>query len=185
MEKPNDYEKIEVLSNMKSLPAGGYVCKIIKLEETKSKTGKDMIKIALDIAEGEQFEYFSKRFRADTRSDKKWSCILYQLTKDNEGNTSRGFKTFVENVKESNEGFEVQWGNAFASCFSGKLIGIIFRREEYVGRDKKAHWITKPYQVRTVQAIRNGEFEVPDDVPIDVSPIPEGFEVIDDDDIPF
>ena len=56
MIKPNNYENISIFGE--ELELGGHVCKIMKVEETKSKSGRDMIVISLDIAEGKQKRSF-------------------------------------------------------------------------------------------------------------------------------
>ena len=50
--KPSDYDSVRV-GDYKVLPAGGYICRILKAEETTSSTGKPMLKIAFDIADGD------------------------------------------------------------------------------------------------------------------------------------
>lgn len=168
MNKPNDWDNVSAYGEFKPLPAGGYVCKVCKVEETVSKGGKEMLVILLDICEGEFAGYFTEQYKTDTRQDKKWGCVYYQLTKDyqDSSKTSRGFKTFVTSVKESNRGFTEVWGDKFAESFAGKLVGCIFRKEQYVGTDGNYHWNTKPYQFRSVETIYKG-VEVPEDKYVD------------------
>ena len=40
MKKPNNYDEYQ-LGGGKRLSAGGYICKIMQVEETKSKAGKE------------------------------------------------------------------------------------------------------------------------------------------------
>ena len=169
MNKPYKFDETQAYGEFKPLPAGGYVCKIMGVEETVSKNGKDMLNISLDIAEGEFAGRFAEMYRTDTRpkEEKKWGCIAYQLVFDpTDGrSTNRGFKTFCTAAEESNAGFAITWGDRFASCFKGKYIGVIFRREEYLGNDNKPHWSTKPISFRSVETIRKG-VEVPEDKPL-------------------
>lgn len=62
MKKPNNYETTQAYGDFTPLELGGHICKIMKVEETKSKAGNDMIIISLDIAEGDQKDYFSKQY---------------------------------------------------------------------------------------------------------------------------
>lgn len=165
MLKPNDYENVQAYGEFESLKTGGHVCRIMKVEETKSQSRKPMVRIYLDIAEGEQAGYFAARYDADTRKEKKWGCIVYQLIYDNEGGTNRGFKTFTTSVKESNAGFEVAWSDnpvVFEGCFKDKLVGGVFGREQYQGSDGKLRWSVKCRSFRSVDAIRKG-VPVPED----------------------
>lgn len=189
MEKPRDFDTAKATGGYGPLPAGGYVCEIIGIEEMTSRTNKNMVKIALDIAEGDEKGRFMESYRADTRDPKKWpaSAVMYQLTEGQDGNTHGRFKQFTNCVVDSNDGFEIQWGEAFAGCFKGKLVGVLFGREQYEGRDGKLRWAAKPQYFKPAADIRDGNFKVPDDKPLEGQKpgIPEGFSEIKDDDIPF
>lgn len=163
MQKPNDYEAVQAYGDFTPLKLGGHICKIMQVKETKSKKGgKDMLEISLDIADGDQKGYFEQQYRNDSRENKKWGCIVYQLVNDNEGGTSRGFKSFITSVENSNNSFKVAWGNNFAACFKGKLIGGVFGREQYLNQSGEKKFATKCVQFRSVDAIRAG-VEIPED----------------------
>lgn len=171
MQKPQDFDNVQAFGDFVPLPAGGYVCRIMGVEETAARESKaPMIKISLDIAEGQFKDYFANQYRANTRADKKWSysAIINQLVYDTSGNnsTNRGFKTFVTSVCESNQGFNVTWGDGFSACFKNRLVGVLFGREEYIGTDGKSHWSTKALNFRSVKTIRDGNFEIPADKPL-------------------
>ena len=90
MHKPNNYDNTQAAGDFVPLELGGHIMVIKKVEETTSKTGKDMLKISLDTApEDKQPGYYAEQFRKDIRPEKKWGCIVYQLVYDNEGNTNR------------------------------------------------------------------------------------------------
>jgi hypothetical protein len=193
MEKPKDFDTARATGEFKPLPAGGYVCEIIGVDETMSKTGKKMIKIALDIAEGDEKGRFMESYKSDTREFKKWpaGAVVYQLTEDPEGNTHGRFKQFTNCVTDSNKGFEIRWGKEFGACFKGKQVGVIFGREQYESpKDGSLRWSTKPQFFKTVAEIRDGDFKVPEDKTLPSGSAvavnaPEGFSEITDDDIPF
>ncbi len=90
MRKPRGYEEAMVLGEYEKLELGGHICVIKKVEETLSRTNKDMIRIYLDIAEGPQKDYYADQYRNDTRDQKKWGCIVNQIVEDKNGNTSPG-----------------------------------------------------------------------------------------------
>ena len=192
MKKPDDFDTAKAYGGYTPLPSGGYVCKIIGVDEVKSQKGKDMLKIALDIAEGEEAGRFMREFKLDTRDYKKWpnSGIVHQLVLDDKGNTNGGFKQFTNCVVDSNNGFQIVWGDGFCKCFKDKLIGVLFGREQYVNRDGELKWSTKPKFFKTVEQIRKGVFKVPEDKLVESgankeTPLPSGFGQLQDDDIPF
>lgn len=167
MRKPNDFENVQAFGEFKPLPAGGYVCKIMNVQESASASGKPMIIISLDIAEGEYKDYYKESYRTDTRPDKKWGCRVFQLVYDNDNKTNRGFKTFCTAFEESNN-MKIAWGDTaqFEGCFKGKLIGGVFRREEYEKTDGTGTaWATRCFTFRSVETIRKG-VELPQDKPL-------------------
>lgn len=163
MRKPEGYDNTRVYGDFKKLEKGGYVCRIMKVEETKSRTdGKEMLVISLDIAEGENKDFFANRYRSDDRQDKKWGCTVYQLVYDKEGNTNRGFKTFISGVESSNSGFKVIWGDNFCESLKNKLVGGIFGEEEYEKKDGNIGVSVKCKSFRSVDVIRSGDFDIPE-----------------------
>lgn len=161
MNKPNNYDDTKGYSNRSFLPAGCYVCKIMQVKETKSKNGRDMIMISLDIAEGEFKDHFANSYKEDTREDKKWGCVVYQLTEDNDGNTNRGFKSFIDSVKSSNQGWKEVWGDRFAENFKDKLVGGLFGEEEYVKSNGDTGKSTKCRFFDSVKRVRDGKCNTP------------------------
>lgn len=195
MNKPKNYESTTAFGEWKPLELGGHICRIMKVEETKSSKGKDMINIFLDIEEGEQKGYYAEQYRNDKRTEKKWGCIVYQLIEDKDGNTAKGFKTFIDAVKKSNPGFneDAIWNDKFCDYFKNKLVGGIFGREQYKNSKGEFKWSTKCTGLRSIETIREG-VEIPADkyhkdyTNLDISPSASDnsdFEEIDDDDLPF
>lgn len=182
MQKPNNYETTQEYGDFEPLKIGGHICRIIKVEETESQSFKPMIKIYLDIAEGEQAGYYREQYENDTRPEKKWGCIVYQITEDDKGDMNRGFKTFTTSVEKSNPGFEIAWGDnkeAFENCFKDKLVGGIFRNEQYEKKDGSLGWSVKCYTFRSVDKIKAG-VKIPEDKYLDNSnnsAEPTGFEI--------
>lgn len=169
MEKPRDYDNVQGYGDYAKLPAGGYVCRIMSVEETVSKAkGSQMIVISLDIAEGEYKDFYAARYRNDNRPNKKWGCMAYQLIYDTKktNSTNPGFKTFNTSVEESNNGYMTQWGVNYAAALKGKLVGVLFGREEFVANDGSHRWNTKPMFFRSVDTIRSGKYETPKDKPL-------------------
>lgn len=142
MQKPKNYDNTQVSGDFTPINVGGHHLIIKKVEESKTKTDKDMIIVAFDTAPGDsQPKYFSDLFANDIRPDKKWprSGRQYIVVLDNDGNTSRSFKSFITCVEKSNSGFKTEWGDAFAAQFKGKRIGGVFGivENEYQGKVTK------------------------------------------------
>lgn len=156
MQKPHDFETAQGYQDFEALELGGHVCRIMSVEEVKSGTGKDMIKVSIDIAEGKQANYYATQYKNNTKTDKKWGCIVYQLVLDAEGNTNKGFKTFIDAVEKSNTGFTTQWGANFGEQFKGKLIGGVFGREQYKNGNGELKFATKCFNFKTVEQIKKG-----------------------------
>lgn len=166
MLQPKDFNETQAYGNFQPLRAGGHICKIVSVEETKSKQGgKAMIVIAIDTDKTDgQPSYFQEQYKNNTKAGKKWSnnAVTRQLVFDADGNTNKGFKTFIETVEKSNNGFKVAWGDGFAACFKNKLVGGVFGREEYLNDYSESKFATKLQSFRTIEDIKNG-VEVPKD----------------------
>lgn len=188
--KPKDYDDVRV-GDYRILPAGGYVCKIIKAEETQSKTGKDMIKFYFDICEGEYEGYFNKQFKdrkasADDPTEVKWpfAGTKWVLVFNEDGSTKRDFKSLCTALEEGgvtvwdqNDVFQI-------GALKDSKIGIIFRREEHEYQGASS-WRTVPWGFRSVKAIEEGSFKVPEDKPLPPQFTPtDSFEALEED-LPF
>ena len=195
MLKPNDFEQVQGFTGFQALEAGGHICKIMNVEETKSKAGRDMVVIYLDTDRTDkQPSYFSEAYKNDKREPKKWNnnAIVRQLVLDAEGATNRGFKTFINMVEKSNNGFKVAWGEHFADCFKGKLVGALFGREEYLDNAGVSKFATKFQVFRTVEEIKKG-VDVPKDKLLNPSGnnsvggfnYEEDLTIVNDSDMPF
>ena len=144
MKKPNNYDNTKASGDYTPISLGGHHLIIKGVQESKTKTDKDMIVVAFDTAPGDvQPEYYMNEFQNDIRPDKKWprGGRQYIVVNDNEGNCSRSFKSFITCVEKSNNGFETQWGDSFAAQFKGKRIGGVFGEveNEYNGKTSMRH----------------------------------------------
>lgn len=140
MQKPNNYDQTQV-GEFTPVELGGHHAIIKDVKEQKSKTGKDMIVIAIDFAQNDkQPGYFMDSFEKDIRPERKWpyQAVQYIVVEDNNGKTSRSFKSFITSFEKSN-GCEAIWGDAFCRQFKGKRIGVVYGNveEEYNGEVKK------------------------------------------------
>ncbi len=187
MEKVQGYEEAQAITGeYERLNAGGYICKIISAKEEKSKSGKRMLVLALDIAEGDKKDFFRNRFNDNSNPDKKWpaGAIYRQML---EGEKAAGFlKGLMTSLEASNDGFKWDWDE---KKLANLKCGAIFGEEEYEKMDGSVGTTTKVKFIRTVKAIQDGNFKVPE-----LKKLPEKGEAFEDfvnsvtsdnDDLPF
>ena len=157
----------------KALPAGGYVCRIMnaKIENAKS-SGLPMVVIQFDICEGEYNNFFHDKLKADMayRPDAKYGGIARISAIDEEGKQRKGFNSFCGAVEKSNGIKLPTEDTAFLNMLKGKMVGIIFGREEFQGNDGGMYWSTKPQFYRSVETIESGNFEIPKDKFVEPKP---------------
>lgn len=150
----NGYEKVDALQEgeYKKLPAGGYVCIVTAASATSTKTGKPMLVISFDIAEGRYKNLFAGRDNKPT---------LYQLIFDKEGGISPYFKGMLTNFEKSNTGFKIPAGDFDEKELRGKYIGVLFGAEEFVTREGDIRVAVKPKFTLSVDKVRDNLFTVP------------------------
>ena len=195
MQKPQGYDNVQAFGSFVPLELGGHICVVKKKKKKKTRgTNKDMLVIYIDThSTDKQPNYYTDSYKNDTREPKKWPIggTVRQLVLDKDGNTSRGFKTFIEMVEQSNPGFKVQWGDNFCNCFKGKLVGGVFGREQYYNSYGEEKFSTKCTGFRTVEDVKEGRVEVPKDKllnPSNNSTTSSGFDdftPVNDEDMPF
>lgn len=163
MKKLNGYEKAQAYSDTERLPVGGYVLKIMDVKYQENDWG-DVILLSFDIAEGEQKDFFSANYKAQTGEDKKWKGTYRLRVPKDDGSeqdnwTMRRFKTVLEAFEDSNSGYHWNWDE---QTIKGKLIGALFNNKEYEFNGRHG-FFTSCHSLVTVEKIRSGKFEVPAD----------------------
>lgn len=153
------------LGGYKRLTAGGYVATItaVRTAWTDSYGGiqtadsKQYVKLIFDIAEGELAGMFSDPFWQGAEKDYgHWICLSWK----NLGS----LKSNIRAIEESNPGFDAMVAlNADNwQAFVGKKVGIVIGEQTYFGNDGEVKTRTKLPNLRSVQAIRDGKFKVPE-----------------------
>lgn len=150
------YEKAAAYdgSNEK-LPAGGYICRIMKAWVEKTQSGTELFALALEISEGEYAGFFGKQFssRKTNNPNAVWPCIYKTLTLNREGQTNPFFKGMLKCIEDSNAGYTWNWQE---TSLQNKTIGMIFREEEFEAPDGSVRISIKPAFPRNTQRIRIG-----------------------------
>ena len=159
-----DFATTQAVSEGVALPKGGYVCKILNAQVKDGSNGQ-YVQIAYDIAEGEFQGYFRKLYDAKKDENKKWSTYFFLNIPNDDGSeadarTKKSFKTFTNALEDSNEGYHFDWDE---TKFKDKLIGGLFRIEEYQRQDGKVGRSTKMGWACSVAKVRSGNYKLPDD----------------------
>ena len=144
MEKPQGYDEAQAFGEFETLPAGGHKCIIKQVKSEKTQNGKEYLKIAFDIAEGEYKEFYQKKFDSDMRENPKWNGTWTVFIEGyKEGTTNPRFKGLITSVESSNGNFKFDFDE---QKLVGKKVGIVFREEEFEGQlDGQIHTSVKPF----------------------------------------
>lgn len=164
--KPNNWNEVQEFTDRPKLPLGAYVCKVRRAVVQSNDFGEQLC-ILFDIAEGEFAGFFDSDFKSNTRDDKKWKGVLRQFLPRDDGSekdewTKSSFKGMVTSFEKSNPGYQWNWDEA---SLSGKLVGILFRNEEWEW-DGKSGWAVRPFRAISIDSVRSGDFTVPKDKPL-------------------
>lgn len=161
MKQTPNYDKAAAYDGSgERLPAGGYICRIMKAWVETTMNGSEQIVLALEIAEGEYAGFAKRQYesRKANNPNAKWACVFKQFTLGTDGQTNPFFKGMLKSIEESNTGYKWNWQEA---GLANKMIGMIFREEEFEANDGTIKTTVRPAFPRSVQRIRDG-VEVPE-----------------------
>lgn len=163
IKKPNNWENVQLYADRPKLPLGAYVCKIKKAVPTSTDYG-DQLCILFDICDGEYAGFYADDFAANTREDKKWKGVLRQWLPKEDGtdrdeSTKASLKGMITAIENSNPGFHWNWDE---TTLAGKLVGIVFRNEEWAFKGKTG-WTVRPFRATSVDKVVDGTYNLPRD----------------------
>lgn len=140
-----------------TLPPGAYKCQVIQVNMTQTQSGKEMMAICFDIAEGPFKDYYMKQFKSRQKSNQnaKYPGVFRQLTR---GDSLPFFKGVITSIEKSNPGYKWNWEE---KSLVKKYFGGVFGREEYIGTDGKKHMSTKCVQIRSLDGMKDAK--IPED----------------------
>lgn len=176
-----DISRVEEAGNGPNLlPAGGYVTRIVNVENRPSSEG---LIVELDIADGQYSGYY-ERLNAERGF---WGLSSFRSYKQN---ALPFFKKFVMSVERSNEGYK--W-NGDEELLIGKLVGAVLQHEEYEGNDGTLKTKVTVNAFESVKNIKEGNFKVPEKKVLEkanrgnkvVDNSAHSFQPLSDDDIPL
>ena len=180
-----EYKEAEAASDFERLPAGGYVCKIVKVTDYPAgdkNSDKPFLNIVFDIAEGEYARYYDDDWGHDVNNEWAHSNRHYYTPK------SFGmFKGFLKAVDESNgTNFEEAAEEGFDERkLVGLLVGYIIGEEEYESNLGEIRTRLRVRSARSVQAIREGRYKQPEKKTIQPKPEIQAAPDPNADDLPF
>lgn len=186
--KPKGYDKAQAYTDQEKLPPGGYVLKILDTK-VATYTWGDVLIVRFDIAEGDQAGFYQKNFDTQTQEDKKWKgTFRVNLPKDDgteqDNWTLRSLKTNMLAIEDSNDGYTWDWDE---TRLKDKFVGGLFGNIEYSFNGRKGFY-TGCRKFVSAEKIRKGDFKIPEDKLLkkdNDSSIPDGFEAVTDESIPF
>lgn len=136
-----------------SIPPGGYICKILNVQDVPSK---EYLVVKLDIAQGPytgHYKELEERFGF-------WGLNWYMSYKQ----TALGlFKAGISALRASNSNF--QWNDDTENDernMIGCMVGAILGEEEYISNDGMLKCNVKFKNAVSTQAIVDGQFRVPE-----------------------
>lgn len=164
--KPNNWNEVQEFADRPKLPLGAYVCRVKKAVIQPNNYGEQLC-LLVDIAEGEQKDFFSREFNSSTLENKKWKGVLRLWIPKDDGSekdewTKSTFKGMVTSIEKSNPGYQWNWDE---TSLPGKFIGILFRNEEWEYGGKTG-WAVRPFRAMSIDSVRSGDFTLPQDKPL-------------------
>lgn len=141
------------------LPQGAYVCKVLAVRYEEGIEGRsDRLVLQIDVAEGEQKDFFKKQYEANQSEDKKWKGVvnIYVPMDDGtekDGWTKRTFGTWMNAFEDSNVGYSWNWDE---NTLKGKLVGILYGETGTVIEGRHIIY-TEPRKAYSVPDVKNNK----------------------------
>lgn len=157
MRVPTGYnEAAAYTGDFEKITPGAYICKITNVREEVSPDTWRLV-LAFDIAEGEHAGFYG---RQHDKFGGRWGGVYRQNVERKDGRCSPFFKGMITTIEESNPGYLFDFNNERGLI--GKLFGGIFGEEEYMANDGEVKTACKCLQMRSVKAIRDGNYKIPE-----------------------
>lgn len=190
MNIPKGWDRTQAFDgSFEQMTPGGHICRIIGARVETNDYGNERLVLALDVQEGSTHDgFYSRKFKSNQaeNASAKWPCTFYQHTLTANGEANPFFKGLIKCVEESNPGYKWGWQEM---TLKDKLIGVIFREEEFEAQDGSIKTTVRPAFIRSVARIRDG-VDVPEIKRLNGSKggaaaVKTGFTQVQDDELPF
>lgn len=164
--KPSNWENVQAFSDRRKLPLDAYICRIKQAKVVETDYGEQLCML-IDIDEGEYAGFYADDFANNKREDKKWKGVLRQWLPKEDGTdkdewAKSSLKGLVTSLENSNRGYTWNWDER---TLANKLIGIIFRNEEWEFNGKTG-WTVRPFRACSVDTVLDGAYTLPDGKPL-------------------
>lgn len=156
MLRPTNWDELQLHSE-KRPPAGIYIMRIINATVGKTKNGDRILRLELDIAEGEYKNYYTDISTSYNRN------LLLKHGQLCEKDSSMGFfKKVITDIEKSNLGYTFDFN---CNSLRGKLIGAYTIYEEYEknGQLRSAMKIANFLSVGEAREMTAKKLSVPDE----------------------
>lgn len=164
MKKIENFDQVkEAGGAIENLPAGGYICTIMKCAEERNRNSNGThLTIQFDIAEGEHKDWFAADWKNQAREDKFWHGVINQNIPDETSPKYEMqcgfFKRFTNAVEASNPGYHWDWNEV---GLKGKKIGVVFGEVEKESQRGTRYMITRADSICSTDEVRNGKCKIP------------------------
>lgn len=157
MKALNGYKSAKAITGDRDrLPAGGYVCRVIKVEDFPEK---EYLKIYYDILEGDYAKYWEGVYE---RNGKEWwPGSFIRSYKESAMGFFKGFIEAIDDSNNCNLNVAVEDGLDERALVK-KKIGLVIAYEEYRGKDGSVKERSYVARNTTVQNIEDGKYTVPE-----------------------
>ena len=160
----NGYEE-KAIAPVGQLPVGTYVVVIKAVKYLQGAGGvSDRLDLAIDIAEGDQKDFFQHQYDASQDEDKRWKGKASIWIPDGTGTDAdkrsvRNFNSFAAYLANANPGYHWDWDE---TKLKGKMIGAAFRKEFNVINGKEVSYTSFAWFC-DVDDVRSGKAKIPND----------------------
>lgn len=147
--KNTNWTEVSAAGTSKLIPAGGYVAKILKVEDVESK---EYLRFVYDIAEGDYKGFFET-------DDRPYTHQFFRSYKD----TASGFmKQFLDCIEESNGSFNLATWDNEPNGLTNLLVGVLIQREDYTNNNGENRARMNVVGFTSAANIRAGRFVLPE-----------------------
>lgn len=164
--RPSNWSEVKEFSDYRKLPLGAYICKVKKAVVQNTDYGQQLC-ILFDIEDGEYKGFYAEDYKNSTYDDKKWKGVLRVWLPKEDGSekdewTKSSLKGVVTAFEKSNPGYQWNWDE---NSLSGKLVGMVFRNEQWTYKGKTG-WTVRPYRAVSVASVEECTYKIPADKPL-------------------
>lgn len=186
---PDDFDNARAYdgNSIPQLPLGGHVCRVHSARTEKTRNNADMLVIEFDVYEDGEFNrYYNRRFEAAKayRPDAKWPGVFRANLLTRDGATNGYFKGFITALEQSNTGYSFKATGGNEAAMRGLYVGFVFGERDFRASDKTIKTVVEPFYAASVAKVREGVPIPAKKVLRDATPA-QGFNPVDDDDLPF